>query len=124
METSPQVKVEISKPQTLILYFDYNKAELKTSPQEDQQYSLIQDWMASHPDSFLDITGYADSKGSSSYNNSLAMKRALNTENYLKSKGLSSEKMKTVAKGEENPVADNGNEEGRAKNRRVEISIN
>jgi len=124
VETSPPVTVEVPKPQPLILFFDYNKTEMKTSDQTEQQSALIHDWMTKHPDTYLNITGHADSKGSNAYNQSLGMKRALTTQEFLKSKGFLPEKMKTESNGEEKPVADNGTEEGRAKNRRVEIIIN
>jgi outer membrane protein OmpA-like peptidoglycan-associated protein len=123
IEPSPPPVVEIPKPETLILYFDYNNAEVKTSVQNDQQTLLFQDWLGKHPETILYVTGHADNNGPDAYNKSLGMKRALNTKKYLEGKGLSPEKIKTDSKGETEPVSDNATDQGRAKNRRAEITL-
>lgn len=69
------------------------------------------------------IEGYADNTGSSAGNLLLSKMRATAVYEYLLAKGISAERMQTAGFGEEKPVADNSREEGRVKNRRVEIII-
>lgn len=123
VEPSPPVVVEVPKPETLILYFDYNKAEVKVSEENGQHTSKFKEWLGKHPEAVLNITGHADSKGPDAYNLSLGIKRAENTRKYFAGKGIPSEKMNTNSKGEKEPVSDNAVEEGRAKNRRAEITL-
>jgi len=123
IEPSPPVVVEIPAPEKLILYFDYNGSDLKPSAETDQHIGLFLEWMGKHPDALLSITGHADSKGPAAYNLSLGMKRAENTRTYLAGKGISPEKIIPGSGGEAEPVADNTSEEGRAKNRRAEITL-
>lgn len=65
------------------------------------------------------LVGFADSIGSKSANQRLSEKRANSVRDLLESKGVRN--IVSVGFGEAMPVADNGSESGRAKNRRVEI---
>jgi outer membrane protein OmpA-like peptidoglycan-associated protein len=67
--------------------------------------------------------GHTDSKGSDSYNQALSERRANSVAEYLLKKGVVEARIESVGFGESQPVADNGSAEGRAFNRRVEISL-
>jgi len=69
------------------------------------------------------LTGHTDSKGSNDYNEILSQKRLLVVQNFLESKGIDKTKIKITPKGEQNPTKTNATENGRSKNRRVEIAI-
>jgi len=69
------------------------------------------------------VEGYTDSVGSDVTNQKLSKDRAEAVRAYLVSKGVPSEKITSVGKGESNPVASNDTPEGRANNRRVEIIV-
>lgn len=69
------------------------------------------------------VAGYTDSQGSDSYNQSLSEARASSVASYLKTKKVVPARFQIVGFGEQNPVADNTTEEGRAKNRRVELTL-
>lgn len=70
------------------------------------------------------IEGFTDSQGPDAANLALSQKRASAVMVALRAGGLSAARMKAVGKGEAQPVADNGSAAGRARNRRVEITIN
>lgn len=72
----------------------------------------------------IKVVGHTDSKGSDAYNQALSERRASSVAAYLLSQGLAPNKLTSEGKGESEPVADNATEEGRAKNRRVELHIN
>ena len=69
------------------------------------------------------IEGYTDSSGDASFNQQLSEKRAEAVKAELVTNGANPDKITTVGHGEDNPIADNGTREGRAKNRRVEIKV-
>ena len=71
----------------------------------------------------VSIVGHTDSVGSDAYNEDLSMRRANAVKNYLLDKGVDASVMNTSGMGESQPVADNGSREGRAQNRRVEITL-
>ncbi len=69
------------------------------------------------------VAGYTDSTGSANYNQQLSEKRATTVALYLNSRGVAHERLAAIGHGEANPVASNNTAEGRAKNRRVEITL-
>ena len=67
--------------------------------------------------------GHTDAQGSDSSNKLLSQRRALAVAGYLQQKGVVDARLETIGFGEKQPVANNGTSEGRALNRRVEISL-
>lgn len=70
----------------------------------------------------LSLIGYTDPDGSKGLNEALSLARAKVVANYLKARGVSA-KFTEDAQADNNPVADNGTKQGKALNRRVEISV-
>ena len=101
--------------------FDFNKSVLKVggAVKLDELVTKIKGVQ-------LDVviaTGHTDSVGSDAYNQRLSVARAESVKAYLVSKGVDVKRVQTVGKGESEPIADNATAEGRAKNRRVEVSV-
>lgn len=76
-----------------------------------------------YPSSLVDVYGHTDSTGSYEYNQTLSERRAEAVSSYLSTRGVRAARIKWQGFGETAPVADNTTEEGRARNRRVEIKI-
>jgi outer membrane protein OmpA-like peptidoglycan-associated protein len=74
-------------------------------------------------DKLVSVEGFTDSRGADDMNQRLSQDRANAVRDYLVSQGVKSEKLRSVGRGEANPVASNDTPEGRANNRRVEIVI-
>ena len=102
------------------VHFGFDKDEL--SPQDKMDLDQDLQKLSKQPDVHIVIRGYTDSTGPEEYNQKLSERRAQAVYDYLSSKGISGERMKTMAYGESDPVADNGTAQGRALNRRAEIS--
>ena len=70
------------------------------------------------------IDGFTDNKGTDAANIALSQRRAEAVIVALRAGGLSAMRLRASGKGKTQPVADNGSEAGRARNRRVEIIVN
>jgi OOP family OmpA-OmpF porin len=69
----------------------------------------------------VEIAGHTDAKASDDYNQALSERRANTVREFLISKGIAADRLTAKGYGESQPIADNGTEEGRAQNRRVEM---
>lgn len=109
-----QAKVRINN-----IFFDTDDYTLlpESFPELDRVAALLKD----NPDLAVEIDGHTDIIGKGEYNFDLSLKRAEVVRDYLVSKGLDSKRFIVKGFGMTKPVADNSTEEGRAKNRRVEI---
>lgn len=100
------------------LFFDYDKATLRSESQAelDRLYEVLR----KYPKAKIEIAGHTDSIASQSYNSDLSQRRAQAVVDYLVMKGYPRANLVAKGYGEVKPVADNGTEEGRQLNRRVE----
>lgn len=71
----------------------------------------------------IEITGHTDNIGSVTFNQQLSLVRANAIRDYLSQKGVDFERIETQGKGMSEPITENRSEEGRAKNRRVELVV-
>ena len=76
-----------------------------------------------NPVTTITIVGHTDSTGSDSINNPLSVDRAEAARDYLVSRGVARNRISTDGRGSREPIADNGTQQGRDKNRRVEIYV-
>jgi outer membrane protein OmpA-like peptidoglycan-associated protein len=101
--------------------FDVGSATLK--PQFRDTLDRIAASMKLYPDSLIDVYGHTDSTGSDAFNQNLSETRARTVADYLSMRGVASARIRSHGFGETMPVATNATDDGRAKNRRVEIKI-
>lgn len=102
------------------LYFDTDKAELK--PESAPALAEIGKLLKAQPALKVYIVGHTDNVGAFDYNMSLSQRRAKSVVDQLvQSYGITGDRLRPVGAGRIAPVATNDDEQGRAKNRRVEI---
>ena len=99
------------------IVFDVGKATLK--PESIPEITRIVALMVDNPSLKYEVQGHTDNTGSASSNMKLSQKRAQAVVDKLVSLGISADRLTAVGKGQEEPIADNSTEEGRAQNRRV-----
>jgi outer membrane protein OmpA-like peptidoglycan-associated protein len=101
--------------------FEYNKATILKDSFEllDEVVSLMNERSSLR----LGIYGHTDNQGGADYNKKLSERRAAAVVQYIVKKGIAESRLESAGYGMERPVEDNGTEEGRAKNRRVEFKI-
>jgi outer membrane protein OmpA-like peptidoglycan-associated protein len=103
------------------ILFDLNEATLKN--QAKVVISKLSGILLVMPNLNLRIEGHTDSSGSDEHNQRLSERRAGSVKDFLAAQGIDMNRMVAVGYGENRPVADNESNEGRKKNRRVEIVI-
>jgi outer membrane protein OmpA-like peptidoglycan-associated protein len=122
--TPQQVKVNLSAD----VLFDFDKADLK--PEAEPQLAELATVIKGYPGASVNIEGHSDGKGADAYNQTLSEKRAASIAQWLVAKGgASAPQLHTRGWGKTKPIAPNtkpngaDDPDGRAKNRRVEITI-
>ena len=83
----------------------------------------VADSLKKYPDSIVQVIGHTDSTGSAEHNQRLSENRANAVADKLMDAGVAFERIETIGRGEDQPIASNLTEEGKAQNRRVEIVI-
>ena len=104
---------------TYAITFDTGKATIK--PESMVEITRVAKLMQEKPELSFEVQGHCDNTGSDSVNDPLSQKRAEAIVAALVEQGISKDRLTAVGKGSREPVADNGTDEGRAKNRRVEF---
>jgi len=79
--------------------------------------------LAARPGLKVEIGGHTDSRGNEAYNQSLSEKRAQSVQAYLVGQGVAAERLTAVGYGEAQPTDSNDTDEGRERNRRVELKV-
>jgi OmpA-OmpF porin, OOP family len=104
------------------IQFDFNKTEIK--PESAGTLGEIGKLLKANPALKLYVVGHTDSVGAVAYNKDLSEKRAAAVVQYLvRQQGIAADRLVPAGVGPLAPVATNATEEGRAKNRRVELVV-
>jgi flagellar motor protein MotB len=103
----------------LYINFDFDKAEIKPESQPiiEEIAKLLQD----NPSLNLTIEGHTDNVGTPAYNKQLSEARARSVVAALTAQGIEARRLEAEGYGQDKPIADNSTDEGRARNRRVEL---
>jgi outer membrane protein OmpA-like peptidoglycan-associated protein len=102
------------------LLFDFDSDRIRYDAKQNLDH--LASSLVRYPDSDLLIVGHTDAVGSDDYNDRLSQRRARSAARYLASHGVD-RTIETEGRGETEPVASNDTEEGRQRNRRVEVAI-
>ncbi len=117
-----------SKPVDKTTWFSFDRLEFETGsadlkPTSAEQLKNIAEIMKAFPNVSLKIGGYTDNVGNADANLKLSQKRAENTMQALVKSGVDAKRLEAEGYGEKYPVADNSTEEGRQKNRRIDLRV-
>jgi flagellar motor protein MotB len=113
----------LAKACHVVLYgvlFDFNKSTLQ--PASDAALQPAANLMAANKTLKVEVQGHTDNVGNDAYNQTLSEARAKSVVTWLTQHGVAADRLTAKGYGKTKPVADNGSDEGRAKNRRVEIA--
>lgn len=117
-----KMKFEPSRMITLEnVLFETNSSTLKTS--SFKELNELVGVMKEKPGMLVEIAGHTDNVGKPEDNLKLSLDRATAVKNYLTSYGISANRITAKGYGDTQPLEPNDNENGRAKNRRIEVRI-
>lgn len=118
------VKLEVDPVKIWVLEnveFDFRKADL--NPESFPALDQLANYLERNHGIQIEIRGFTDNVGNEDANLKLSVKRAQSVANYLEKKGISAERMLIKGYGDTRPLTNNDSEEGRQKNRRIEIKF-
>ncbi len=99
--------------------FEFDSARL--TPNAKTVLREVAERLQAYPNSEVEIGGHTDSTGSASYNQTLSERRAASVRDFLIDQGVDPGRLTAVGYGASRPVAENGTEQGRERNRRIEM---
>ncbi|MDO5571125.1 MAG: OmpA family protein [Bacteroidales bacterium] len=99
--------------------FDVGKSVIK--PESMGEINRIVQLMTENPDLKFSVEGHTDATGNAASNQTLSEQRSAAIVAKLVELGITQDRLTSVGKGQNSPIADNSTDEGRAKNRRVEF---
>jgi flagellar motor protein MotB len=108
--------------------FEFDRLEFETgsttlTPRSRAQITDVARILNAYPNARVQIAGYTDNTGDEATNLALSRGRAEAVMNALRENGAPAASMAAQGFGSQNPIADNATEAGRARNRRVTLSI-
>jgi outer membrane protein OmpA-like peptidoglycan-associated protein len=123
MEENLQIKVitEYKRVYELKIHFGPNKSDLY--PAAKMEIERLAEEMVKNPTMKIEVAGHTDNVGDDKVNLQVSQKRANAIKQYMVEKGISEKRVIAKGYGETTPIADNATEEGRTRNRRIEIRM-
>lgn len=95
----------------------------RVQPQFNQTLASVGLVLKKFDKTIVDVYGHTDSSGEDNYNLDLSQRRAVSVATILSAQGVDQRRFYIEGRGEDDPIASNASEVGRAQNRRVEIQL-
>ena len=106
----------------VLVEFDFDKYFVR--PIYHDELKRVSDYLKQYPNNMAELQGHTDGKGKAAYNKKLSQERVDAVREYMiKEFGVDGTKLTAVGYGMEKPIATNKTDEGRQRNRRVELHI-
>jgi len=119
--TANEMLEALNKDGFIALYINFDTGKFDLKPEMQGTINQIIALLKDNPDLKVSIEGHTDNVGQPAANKTLSEQRAKSVMAGVVKGGVEASRLTAVGWGQEKPVADNRSEEGRAKNRRVEI---
>ena len=106
-----------------IAYFETGKDTPIFGELNEDSWENLRNVMSRYPEITVTVTGHTDNVGKPASNQALSQRRADNIKAMLVAKGIDGSRIHAIGRGDKEPISSNKTKEGRAKNRRIEITI-
>jgi outer membrane protein OmpA-like peptidoglycan-associated protein len=120
--TANDILTALNNEGRIVLYINFETGKADIKAESLSIINEVADMLISNPSVRIRVEGHTDNVGTSSTNKTLSENRARSVVNALLKKSIDQSKLSSQGFGQDKPIADNGTEEGKAKNRRVEIA--
>jgi len=110
-------------PNSIDVKINFETASAKINNEDSVELKTFAAFMHDNPAYDVEIVGHTDNQGAKAFNQKLSEQRAESVKKTLLKHGIEESRIKTSGKGEDEPVASNDTEEGRAHNRRIEEKL-
>lgn len=100
---------------------NFKSASAQILPDSFPRLDSVVEYMTHKKSARIQIAGHTDNVGNPKKNKALSEKRAQSCRDYLVGKGIDGSRIDAVGFGDERPIAPNDTDEGRQKNRRIEV---
>ncbi|MEM6270934.1 MAG: OmpA family protein [Bacteroidota bacterium] len=129
LKISPEIRIDVALQPILVgskvvlnnINFDIGKAEIRDD--SEPELRRLERFLKANPDVKVEISGHTDNTGVADRVKSLSERRATRVRDWLLKAGVAGRQMQVAGYGMEHPIASNETEEGRQKNRRVEVEV-
>jgi OmpA-OmpF porin, OOP family len=111
----------LNKQGFIALYINFDTGKSTIKPESKPIINQIVELLKSNPDLKLSIEGHTDNVGNPKSNKTLSEERARSIFAAIVAQGIDGARLSSTGHGQDKPLADNSTEEGRAKNRRVDL---
>jgi outer membrane protein OmpA-like peptidoglycan-associated protein len=105
----------------IALYINFDTGKSIIRDESKPIIEQIVQMLKSNPDLKVSVEGYTDNVGTPASNKTLSEERAKSVVSAIVGQGISADRLSPAGYGQDKPIGDNSTEEGRAKNRRVEL---
>lgn len=119
--TANAILEELNKTGKAVLYINFDSGKSTIKKESIPVVEQIIEMMRQAPEVKISVEGHTDSDGSNESNLKLSEARAKAVVELIVKGGIDAARLSSAGYGEEKPIADNSTEEGKAKNRRVEL---
>ena len=119
--TSDDILTALNTDGRISLYINFATGKSDIDPDSQKIVDQIAGMLSANPSLKVSVEGHTDNSGTSAGNKTLSENRAKAVMNACIAKGIDKGRLTSKGWGQEKPIADNATEEGKAKNRRVEI---
>lgn len=119
--TANDMLAALNKEGHIALYINFDTGKSIIKPESQPIIDQIVQMMKQNPNLEVRVEGHTDNVGNPKSNKTLSEERAKSVVSAIVKKGVDAKRLSATGFGQDKPVADNKTEEGRAKNRRVEL---
>lgn len=115
------MREELNKTGFVALYINFETGKADIKPESQKIVDQVAEMLKADDSLNVSIEGHTDNVGTAAFNKTLSANRAKSVMNAIVAGGIEKSRLSAKGWGQEKPVGDNKTEEGRARNRRVEI---
>jgi len=104
-------------------HLNFQTASTQLTPESVGTVNDLAQVLKAYPKAQVQLVGHTDSTGTAETNQTLSLDRANAVKSLLVAQGVAADRISTTGSGQDRPVASNDTEEGRARNRRLELNV-